>query len=75
MALKFLIIVEYNVWMLTCALTIVLVVSVLAGSEKNLALEHCKSLVVLMDVSLKSYIISEQAHSHFSVSREKDASE
>lgn len=28
--------------------------SVLAGSEKYLALEHCKSMVVLMDVSLKS---------------------
>ncbi|GLD72612.1 calpain-3-like isoform X1 [Lates japonicus] len=27
---------------------------VLAGSEKNLALEHCKSLVVLMDVSFKN---------------------
>ena len=30
----------------------VLSVSVLAGSEKYLSLEHCKSLVVLTDVSL-----------------------
>lgn len=39
------------------------VLSVLAGSEKYLALEHCKSMVVLMDVSLKSNLnIHEQTH-------------
>lgn len=30
--------------------------AVLAGSEKYLALEHCKSMVVLMDVSFKTKV-------------------
>ncbi|TNN47987.1 Calpain-9 [Liparis tanakae] len=36
---------------------------VLAGSENYLVLEHCKSLVVLMDVSLKSNVMSVTCHS------------
>uniref|UniRef100_A0A8C2YZ98 Zgc:85932 n=1 Tax=Cyclopterus lumpus TaxID=8103 RepID=A0A8C2YZ98_CYCLU len=41
--------------------------SVLAGSEKYLVLEHCKSLVVLMDVSLKSNVMSATCHVYLSV--------
>lgn len=47
-----------NHWYNACMLRLLLnlLCSVLAGSEKYLALEHCKSLVVLTDVSLKSYV-------------------
>uniref|UniRef100_G3PIF7 Calpain catalytic domain-containing protein n=1 Tax=Gasterosteus aculeatus aculeatus TaxID=481459 RepID=G3PIF7_GASAC len=42
-----------------------LLCSVLAGSEKYLALEHCKSLVVLTDVSLKSYLMRTSVNACF----------